>query len=82
MDPINKRTTLVGIVTLVVGVAVGIGIGVWSVKSSQAGNPPAKQQTLSSSAQQQSPSFSTRNDWDPFPQMERMQEEINRAIAT
>ena len=78
MDTIRKKTTMVGIVTLIVGLALGLGIGVWSVKSSQASNASAAQNSLSATGKGE-PSFTT-NVWDPFRQMERMQEEIDRAI--
>jgi len=69
---------MVGIVTLIVGLALGLGIGVWSVKSSQASNASAAQNSLSATGKGE-PSFTT-NVWDPFRQMERMQEEIDRAM--
>src|SRR5260370_42346101 len=78
MDTIKRKTTMVGIVTLIVGVALGLGVGVWSVKSSQASNVPAAQNSLSATGKDE-PSFVT-SDSDPFRQMERMQEEIDRAI--
>ena len=76
MDTIRKKTTMVGIVTLIAGLALGLGIGVWSVKNSQASNAPTAR--INSDNQE---SIVTRSDeWDPFRQMERMQEEIDRAI--
>ena len=78
MITINRKTTMVGIVTLIVGLALGLGIGVWSVKSSQASNASAAQNSLSATGKGE-PSFTT-NVWDPFRQMERMQEEIDRAM--
>jgi HSP20 family molecular chaperone IbpA len=76
MITINRKTTMVGIVTLIAGLALGLGIGVWSVKNSQASNAPAAR--INSDNQE---SIVTRSDeWDPFRQMERMQEEIDRAI--
>jgi len=78
MIAINRKTTMVGIVILIVGLALGLGIGVWSVKSSEASNASAAQNSLSATGKGE-PSFTT-NVWDPFRQMERMQEEIDRAI--
>src|SRR5260370_24292910 len=78
MITINRKTTMVGMVTLMVGRALGLGIGVWSVKSSQASNASAAQNSLSATGKGE-PSFTT-NVWDPFRQMERMQEEIDRAM--
>ncbi len=78
MIAINRKTTMVGIVILIVGLALGLGIGVWSVKSSEASNASAAQNSLSATGKGE-PSFTT-NVWDPFRQMERMQEEIDRAM--
>jgi len=76
MITINRKTTIVGIVTLIAGLALGLGIGVWSVKNSQASNAPNAR--INSDNQE---SIVTRSDeWDPVRQMERMQEEIDRAI--
>jgi len=76
MITINRKTTMVGIVTLIAGLALGLGIGVWSVKNSQASNAPNAR--INSDNQE---SIVTRSDeWDPVRQMERMQEEIDRAI--
>ena len=76
MITINRKTTIVGIVTLIAGLALGLGIGVWSVKNSQAGNAPNAR--INSDNQE---AIVTRSDeWDPVRQMERMQEEIDRAI--
>ena len=41
MDTVKHKTTTVGIVTLIVGLVVGIGIGVWGIKTSNANNAPA-----------------------------------------
>jgi HSP20 family molecular chaperone IbpA len=97
METIKNKTTLVGVATLIVGLALGLGIGVWGVGSMKASNttstsvltPPApkidtparndrdagKQQPSNSSG-----SVDRTDDWDPFRQMERMHEEIDRAI--
>jgi hypothetical protein len=73
MDTIKRKTTPVGIVTLIVGLAAGLGIAIWSVKSSQASNAPAtKTQTT--------PTTERHDEWDPAREFERMQEEIDRAI--
>jgi len=79
MDTIKKRTTLIGIVTLIVGLALGLGIGVWSVKNTQAGNTPSAKAESTPKAEKQEPAIA-RDDWDPFRQMELMQEEIDRAV--
>ena len=76
----NKEPMLIGIVTLLVGLGLGVGLGAWFVKGSQAADAFAKQQTFTSSASQKSPSTDIKDEWDPFRQMERMHEKINRAI--
>src|SRR4030095_8366001 len=83
VNTIKNRTTIVGIVTLILGLAVGLGIGVWSVKNSQARSASGAQVNLSSTALSATaePSFG-KNEWDPFRQMERMQEEIDPAIRS
>jgi len=80
MDTIRRKTTLVGIVTLIVGLGLGLGIGIWSVKSSQASNAPATKAQTSSTTEKQEPAISRSDEWDPAREMERMHEEIDRAI--
>ena len=81
MDTMKNRTTIVGIVTLILGLALGLGIGVWSVKNSQASSASGTQVNLSSPAPSATPEPSFgKNEWNPFRQIERMQEEIDRAI--
>lgn len=76
----KREPMLIGIVTLLVGLGLGTALGAWFVKSSQAGNLPPAQQTFNSPAPQQRTVSNTADEWDPFRHMERMQEEINRAI--
>jgi HSP20 family molecular chaperone IbpA len=101
MDTIKKRTTMVGIVTLIVGLALGVGIGVYGVKTSHASSAPVAATNMTSSAttsknnaansntssstidQDKDESLLTPKDWDhwdPFRDMERMQEQIDRTI--
>jgi HSP20 family molecular chaperone IbpA len=101
MDTIKKRTTMVGVVTLIVGLVIGIGVGVWGIKTSHASNAPATTTNTTSSAttsknttansnssrttldQDKDESLLTAKDWDhwdPFRDMERMQEQIDRTI--
>jgi len=99
MDEVKRRTTTVGIVTLIVGLVVGIGIGVWGIKTSHASNASAmttnstsgsttSSNTSSNSStnaidQNKDDSLLTPKDWDhwdPFSDMERMQQQIDRAI--
>jgi len=82
MDTVRKRTTLVSIATLIVGLALGLGIGIWGVRSTQASSGPAKVSSASSPHRTgtQDETFGRSDDWDPFRQMERMQREIDQAI--
>jgi HSP20 family molecular chaperone IbpA len=97
MDTIKTRTTWISIVTLIVGLVVGIGVGVWGIKTSHASNAPATTTNTPSSAtpssntspngntidQNKEESLLTPKDWDhwdPFRDMQRMQEQIDRTI--
>jgi HSP20 family molecular chaperone IbpA len=94
MDAIKRKTTVVGVVTLIIGLVVGLGIGAWGIKTSHAGNPPSSttQSTASNPASNgKSSAVDTEKDdsllsnngldhWDPFRDMERMQEQVDRAI--
>ena len=80
----NHRTTLVGIVTLIVGLGLGLGIGVWGISKSQASSPWTSSEKTSTSqtiakSEPKEPSL-LRDDWDPFREMQQMQEEIDRTI--
>jgi HSP20 family molecular chaperone IbpA len=82
MDQSKKRTTAVGLATLVVGLALGLGIGVWAVGNMHASNAA---NTISSTTRttpkaEKFTSGDRPDDWDPFRQMERMQDEIDRVI--
>jgi HSP20 family protein len=83
METLKSKTTLVGIVTLIVGLGLGLGIGVWGIKTSQASAPrtTSEKSTPETSAKNElknSPLL--RDDWDPFREMQSMQEEIDRTI--
>jgi len=83
MDRIRKRTILVGIATLILGLVVGLGIGIWGVHTSHASNaaPALTASTASPAPNDRHDSANNRiQDWDPFGRMEQMQEEIDRAI--
>lgn len=85
MDSIKKRTTLVGIVTLIVGLGFGLGIGVWGIKTSQASalrttSDKTTSETPAKTESKDKDSTVFRDDWDPFRQMQEMQEEIDRSI--
>ena len=100
MDTIKRRTTMVGIVTAIIGLAVGLGIGVWGIKASNASNntPAATTQSTTTNSNSTSANSTSNSSidkdkdedsllttkdwdhWDPFRDMERMQEQIDRAI--
>ena len=76
----NKEPMLIGIVTLLVGLGLGAGLGAWFVKSSQADNVPRAEQAFTKPAPQERAVSNTAEEWGPFRRMERMQDEIDRAI--
>ena len=83
METLKNKTTLVGIVTLIVGLGLGLGIGVWGVNKSQASAPrtTSEKTTSEKSAKTESKELRPlRDDWDPFREMQQMQEEIDRTI--
>jgi HSP20 family molecular chaperone IbpA len=81
METLKRKTTVVGIVTLIVGVALGIGIGVWGIKTSQASSPKAETTTpATAKVEPKEDSTLSRENWDPFREMQRMQEEVDRTI--
>src|SRR5690242_11152193 len=93
MDMVQRRSTIVGIVTLIVGLVVGIGIGVWGIQTSSANSAPASttQSTTTNNANSNATSNATDQNkddvpllidknWNPFLDFERMQEQIDRAI--
>ncbi|HLW34926.1 MAG TPA: Hsp20/alpha crystallin family protein [Chthoniobacterales bacterium] len=93
MDMIKRRSTIVGIVTLIVGLVVGIGIGVWGIQTSHAKTAPASSTPATASSTTKSDTNTNGSDqakddvpllidknWNPFLDFERMQEQIDRAI--
>lgn len=85
MDSLKKRTTIIGIVTLFVGLALGVGIGVYGVGNIHATNAPSTSTSSSAASTAKTEKSAVKpadrtDEWDPFQQMERMQEEIDRAI--
>ena len=84
METLKSKTTLVGIVTLIVGLGVGLGVGVWGIKTSQARSPrttSSEKTTSQTIAKAEKEAGALRgDDWDPFRQMQQMQEEIDRTI--
>jgi len=93
MEMVKRRSTIVGIVTLIVGLIVGIGIGVRGIQTSHANNPPAPAAESTTSGGTNSSVSNNASDettedvpllidknWNPFLDFERMQEQIDRAI--
>jgi HSP20 family molecular chaperone IbpA len=81
MDTFKKRTTVVGAATLVVGLALGLGIGVWGIRTTQASAPASpKAQADAPKTETQEQSAGRSDDWDPFREMERMHQQIDRII--
>ena len=97
MNEVKRKTTMVGVITAIFGLVVGLGIGVWGIKTSNAGNnPPATAAQSTTTTNTNSSSSSSTIDqnkdegalltpkdwdhWDPFRDMERMQQQIDRAI--
>ncbi len=80
METIKKKTTMVGVTTLIVGLALGLGIGVWGIRSMQASSPAAPKAQTPPKAEAQEPSVARGEEWNPFREMERMQQEIDRVI--
>jgi HSP20 family molecular chaperone IbpA len=80
METIKKKTTMVGVATLIVGLALGLGIGVWGIRSIQASSPAAPKAQTAPKAEAQEPSVARGEEWNPFREMERMQQEIDRVI--
>ena len=70
MGILSKKTKRAGIITLIVVIAVGLGIGVCSLKNSQASTAPEQSTSASKNSMQ----------WDPLRQIEQMQQEIDRTI--
>jgi HSP20 family molecular chaperone IbpA len=79
----NNKTTIVGLITLITGIVLGLGIAVWSTGSSRANSAPTGSRARAHSAVTADLPDSTtapHDEWDPFRRLERMQEEIDRAI--
>ena len=75
MEAAKKKTTILGIVILVIWLLLGVALLFWAVKASRASNP-----TISRFQKPVGLLVAQTDDWDPVRQMERMQEEIDRAI--
>jgi HSP20 family molecular chaperone IbpA len=79
METLKKKTTIVGMVTLIVGLLLGAGIGVWTVNKSEASDGLAETRHATPSVDQPK-SSAMDEEKDPFRSFERLHEEINRAI--
>jgi HSP20 family molecular chaperone IbpA len=79
METPKKKTTLVGVTTLIAGLLLGAGIGVWSAHKSEASNNAAESRHLSSPVIQPN-SSATDEKSDASREFDRLHEEINRAI--
>jgi HSP20 family molecular chaperone IbpA len=80
-DMLKKKTTLVGIVTLIVGLALGLGIGVWGIKTTRASSSPRTSEvTLKAEPKETKEPLVLRDAADPFRHMQQMQEEIDQVI--
>jgi len=75
METLKKKPTLLAAVTLIVGVALGAGIVTWTNRSEAASS--SKQATKS---EERTPAITRSETWDPFREMERMQDEIDRVV--
>ena len=82
-DTLKRKTTVVGIVTLIVGLALGLGIGVWGIKTTRASSSPkssTSEVTLKAEPKQPKEPLVLRDAADPFRHMQQMQEEIDQVI--
>ena len=75
METLKKKSTLLAAVTLIIGVALGAGIVSWTSRSEAASS--AKQVDKS---EDRRPMITRSESWNPFREMERMQEEIDRVM--
>jgi HSP20 family molecular chaperone IbpA len=75
METLKKKSTLLAAVTLIIGVALGAGIVTWTNRSEAASS--SKEMAKS---EDRAPAITRSGNWDPFREMERMQEEIDRVV--
>ena len=84
MDNTKRKKTLAGVVTLIIGLALGLGVGVWGVRSSYASGASASSATSATTSPAKNDmaeaSPAGTEEWDPFRRLEQMQTEIDRAI--
>jgi HSP20 family molecular chaperone IbpA len=74
MEMLKRKSTLMAALTLIVGTALGFGIATWTSRSEAASRKPVTK------TEERQPVITRSESWDPFGEMERMHEEIDRAI--
>jgi HSP20 family molecular chaperone IbpA len=77
MEMLKRKSTLMAAVTLIVGMVLGVGISTWTSRSEAA---PSKATVSSSNNSDAKPAITHSDEWDPFREMERMREDIDRTI--
>ena len=84
MDNTKRKKTLAGVVTLIIGLALGLGVGVWGVRSSYASGASASSASSATASPAKNDTAEASpagtEEWDPFRRLEQMQTEIDRAI--
>jgi HSP20 family molecular chaperone IbpA len=76
METLKRNSTLMAAITLIVGVGLGAGITSWTSRSQAA----SSNEKVVASADERRPAIARSDEWDPFREMERMREEIDRTI--
>ena len=76
MEVLKRKSALMAAVTLMVGVGLGAGITSWTSRSQAA----SSNEKVVASADERRPAIARSDEWDPFREMERMREEIDRTI--
>ena len=77
MEMLKKKSAVLAALTLIIGVGLGLGIGMWTSRSDAASSSKASNVAKE---EVRRPSMARSGEWDPFREMERMQDEIDRAI--
>ncbi len=76
MEVLKRKSALMAAVTLIAGAALGFGIATWTSRSEAASNTAV---TVTKNDDRR-PAITRTDDLDPFREMERMLEEIDRTI--
>jgi len=74
MEMLKSRSTLMAAMTLILGLALGVGISTWTSRGEAASGKAA---TSNSDSE---PAITRSENWDPFGEMERMRDDIDRTI--